>query len=110
MTRARKMSHFLVEWYRPDAASDGFDDGVTRLVEFAASASAQDGNVHLLVTLAVPGDEVAFGVFDAHSAGAVAEVCGRAGIPAQRLTPVVNARFLWAIGRETPDCRGARQR
>ena len=95
MTRAGKMSHFLVEWYRPDAASDGFDDGVTRLVEFAASESAQEAHVHLLVTLAVPGDEVAFGVFDANSAGAVADVCGRAGIPAQRLTPVVNARFLW---------------
>jgi hypothetical protein len=94
MTRARSKSHFLVEWYRPDAASGGFDDKVSRLAECAASASAGGAPVHLLVTLAVPGDEVAFGVFDAHSAGAVAEVCGRAGIPPQRLTPVVNARFL----------------
>jgi hypothetical protein len=32
-------------------------------------------------------------VFDASTAQAVADVCDQAGIPAQRLTPAVDARF-----------------
>jgi hypothetical protein len=49
--------------------------------------------VQVLVTFAVPSDEVAFAVFDASTAQAVAKVCDQAGIPAQRLTLAVDARF-----------------
>ena len=49
--------------------------------------------MHVLVTFAVPADEVAFAVFDADSPRAVAELCNRAGIPALRLTPAVGAQF-----------------
>ncbi|MGP4056551.1 hypothetical protein ACTWP6_17295 [Mycobacterium sp. 4D054] len=42
--------------------------------------------MHLLSMVAVPGDEVLFGVFTAGSASAVAQTCDRAGIPAQRVT------------------------
>jgi hypothetical protein len=51
--------------------------------------------VHVLVTFAVPADEVAFAVFDADSPTAVAELCTRAGIPALRLTPAVGVQFPW---------------
>jgi hypothetical protein len=36
---------------------------------------------------------VLFGVFTADSADIVAETCQRAGLPAQRLTPAVDAHF-----------------
>ena len=85
---------FLVEWYRPDVGGEAFDRSVVRLIECAASASTAGGApVQVLVTFAVPSDEVAFAVFDASTAQAVAEVCDQAGIPAQRLTPAVDARF-----------------
>jgi hypothetical protein len=84
---------FLVEWYRPDVEGESFDSSVARLVECAASTSAAGAPVHVLVTFAVPSDEVAFAVFDAGSASAVAEVCDRAGIPPLRLTPAVGAEL-----------------
>ena len=85
---------FLVEWYRPDVGGAAFDRGIARLIECAASSSVAGGApVHVLVTFAVPSDEVAFAVFDASTAQAVAEVCDQAGIPAQRLTPAVDASF-----------------
>jgi hypothetical protein len=43
--------------------------------------------------LAVPSDEVIFGVFTADSPDLVTVTCQRAGIPAQRLTAVVGTRF-----------------
>jgi hypothetical protein len=84
---------FLAEWYRPDVGGEAFDRSVDRLVECAASTSSGDAPVHVLVTVSVPSDEVAFAVFDAASAQAVAELCDRAGIPAQRLTPAVAAHL-----------------
>jgi len=85
---------FLVEWYRPDVGDDAFDRSIARLIECAAASSRAGGDpVQVLVTFAVPSDEVAFAVFDASTAQAVAKVCDQAGIPAQRLTPAVDARF-----------------
>lgn len=88
--------HFLVEWYRPDVADDVFDHRLAKLAECADSLSAGGAPVQLLATLAVPSDEVAFAVFNAGSAQTVAQVCDLAGIPAQRLTPAINAHFLGA--------------
>jgi hypothetical protein len=48
--------------------------------------SAGGSPVHLLSMLAVPGDEVLFGVFTADSSTVVTQTCDRAGIPAQRVT------------------------
>ena len=53
-------------------------------------------DVQLLMTLAVPTDEVIFGVFAAGSAQTVCEVCRRAGFPAERLTDVGDARVAEA--------------
>ena len=49
--------------------------------------------VRLLMTLAVPDDEVVFRVFAAGSAQAVSEACRRAGVPAERLTNAMDARI-----------------
>lgn len=92
-TSGPRRPHFLVEWYRPDVADEVFDHSLAKLGACADSLSAGGEPVQLLVTLAVPGDEVAFGVFHAGSAQTVAQVCDLAGIPAQRLTPAVNAYF-----------------
>jgi len=85
-----------VEWYRPDVGGESFDRSLARLIECAETTAAAGIPVHVLVTFAVPADEVAFAVFDADSPRAVEELCNRAGIPALRLTPAVGAQFPWS--------------
>jgi hypothetical protein len=93
---------YLVEWYRPEVTED-LDDTVTKLNECVASISTAGAPVQLLMALAVPIDEVVFGVFAAGSADMVAQACQRAGIPAQRLTAAVHADMLLSSCGETPD-------
>lgn len=87
------LEHFLVEWYRPAIADEPLDVSVARLIECAATISAAGSPVNLLATLAVPADEIVLAVFDSASEQSVADVCRRAGCPAQRLTAAVHARF-----------------
>ena len=93
---------YLAEWYRPELTAELFDHAVTRLDDCVASMCAQGSTVQLLMTLAVPDDEVVFGVFAAGSEQVVARVCAQAGIPARRLSLAFDARGC-ASDRETPD-------
>jgi hypothetical protein len=77
---------YLVEWYRPAVIEEPLDETAARLNASAASMSSSDSPVQLLTMLAVPADEVLFGVFTASSANVVTQTCDRAGIPAQRVT------------------------
>jgi hypothetical protein len=77
---------YLVEWYHSAIAEEPLDDTAARLNECAVLMSVQGTPVRLLNLLAVPTDEVLFGVFTADSASTVAQTCDRAGIPAQRVT------------------------
>jgi hypothetical protein len=86
------LTWYLVEWYRLELTEDVLDHAVTRLDECVASMCAQGSPVRLLMTLAVPTDEVVFGVFAAGSEQVVAQVCARAGFPAQRLNLALDAR------------------
>lgn len=52
----------------------------------AATMRANGRQVRLLITLAVPTDEVIYGMFSAYSADAVVLTCERAGIPVERLS------------------------
>lgn len=80
---------FLVEWYGPHAPAHWIGDTARRLSDRAASASAQGGQVRLLMALAIPSDDYAFGVFAAPSAEIVAEICGDAGAPPERISAAV---------------------
>ena len=90
-------THFLVEWYRSALAEEPLDASVARLIECAESMSAAGSPVCLRATLATPADEVVLAVFGSADEHAVAEVCRRAGCPAQRMTAQVDARF-WPSG------------
>ena len=78
---------YLVEWYRPRLAEESIEDTAATLDACAAATSTAASTVQLLAILAVPDDDVCFGVFTADSADLVARTCRRAGLPAQRLTP-----------------------
>ena len=77
---------FLAEWYRPELTVPPCERSAAALCASAATMSAHGAPVRLESLLAVPTDEVLFGIFIAESAGVVAQTCARAGMPAQRLT------------------------
>jgi hypothetical protein len=93
-TEQHEVGCYLVEWYRPDLTESDVTDAAARLDECAASMSVEGSPVRLLMTLAVPIDEVVFGVFAAGSADTVAKTCRRAAMPPQRLTATMPARIL----------------
>jgi hypothetical protein len=83
---------YLVEWYRPDFASESPECTAAKVEDCAAAMSAKGASVRLLTVLVVPADEVVFAVFAACSAEVVAEACQRAGHPAARLTVAAASR------------------
>jgi hypothetical protein len=83
------LGRFLVEWYGPRAHAGSISETAGRLIDGAASVEAGGTQIRLLMALAVPADDYAFGVFAAESAATVAQVCVDAGAPAERISPVV---------------------
>jgi hypothetical protein len=77
---------YLAEWYRPELLELSLEHTAAAIDESAASVSREGSPVRLLTMLALPTDQVVFGVFAADSADVVAQACQRAGIPADRLT------------------------
>jgi len=85
--------NFLAEWYLPELTDITVDDIVARLDTAATTLSGDGDPVRLLVTLAVPSDEVLYGVFGAPSPDMVTAACRLAGLPHQRLTADVGTRI-----------------
>ena len=84
---------YLAEWYRATAEEEAVDHFTASLCDCAASLSGGGRRIQLLTVLAVPADEVIFGVFAATSADLVATACLQAGVPAQRLSAAIDARI-----------------
>lgn len=83
---------YLVEWYLPAVGIDGVDESETLLAALAAMAG-DDSLVRVMVTLAVPTDEVVFAVLSAQSADMVDAACRSVGHPAQRVSPAIGLRL-----------------
>jgi hypothetical protein len=90
---APQVACYLAEWYRPEVTQQPLDDTVAKLDAVAATMRVEGSPVKLLVTLAVPTDEVIYGVFAARSPDVVVQACRRAGIPLERLSSDVAARI-----------------
>ena len=93
MDAGEDVAHYLAEWYLPELTEQSVDDIVAKLDLAATTASDEGTPVRLLVTLAVPTDEVLYGVFHAYSPEIVTTTCQRAGFPHQRLSGDVGARI-----------------
>ena len=93
MDSVPELAHYLVEWYLPELTEDSVDDIVAKLDVAATKATDEGEPVRLLVTLAVPSDEVLYGVFGACCPEIVSTTCLRAGFPHQRLTAHVGTRI-----------------
>jgi hypothetical protein len=85
------VAHYLAEWYLPELTGQSVDAIVAKLDLAAANVSDEGTPVRLLVTLAVPTDEVLYGVFGACSPEIVTATCQQAGFPHQRLSGDVGA-------------------
>lgn len=95
---APQVACYLAEWYRPEVTKQPLDDTVGQLDAVVAAMRSEGALVELLVTLAVPTDEVIYGVFGACSPDMVVEACRRAGIPLERLSSDVGARITRIAG------------
>jgi hypothetical protein len=84
--RAVRMPCYLVEWYRAELVADEFRTALTDLDECVTAMTLEGTPVAVLHIVTVPDDEVVFGVIAARSEAVVAEVCRRAGVPAERLS------------------------
>ena len=105
---APQIAGYLAEWYRPEVTQQPLDDTVAKLDAVAAAMRVEGSLVKLLVTLAVPTDEVIYSVFAACSPDIVVQACRRAGIPLERLSSDVAARITRVArdeGLRCPDLR-----
>jgi hypothetical protein len=93
MTTATPVAtRFLVEWYRPNLTRELIDGVVAGLNKAIASMSAEGSAVWLVMTVAVPTDEVLYGVFAADSPDLVRAACERAGSVPERMSVDIDAR------------------
>jgi hypothetical protein len=80
------VAYYLAKWYLPKLTEKSVDDIGAKLDVAAVTVSDEGTPVRLVVTLAVPTDEVLYGVFGAQSPDIVTATCTRAGVPHQRLS------------------------
>lgn len=81
---------YLAEWYRPELISDRFSRALGALGECVTAMTGEGTSVRVLHTVTVPSDQVVFGVIAADSEAIAAELCRRAGVPAERLTAAIS--------------------
>ncbi|MBO0679139.1 hypothetical protein JRC04_16870 [Mycolicibacterium sp. S2-37] len=86
----------LAEWYLPDLTDELIDTYVSRLETASAAMRAEGVEIQLVLTVAVPGDEVLYGVFDGCDPDDVVRTCTRAGLAPERLSGKVGTRILHA--------------
>jgi hypothetical protein len=89
---AESLPYYLVEWYRAGLDKEQLDSIAAEVDQSSASVRAEGSPVRRVLTLAIPTDDVVFGVFAASSADIVDLVCRRAGMPASRLTAALADR------------------
>jgi hypothetical protein len=93
MDAVNDVAYYLAEWYLPELTETSVDDVVAKLDAAAILVSSEGTPVRLVVTLAVPTDEVLYGVFGAPSGDIVTRTCHQAGVPHQRLSGHVGTRI-----------------
>ena len=103
MDTADDLAYYLAEWYLPEMTATSVDEMVAKLDAAAVAVSTEGTPVRLVVTLSVPTDEVLYGVFGATSPDIVSRTCTQAGIPFQRISGDVGARFRLRPGIEVAD-------
>jgi hypothetical protein len=81
------MRCFLVEWYGPAAIACTVGEAAKRLR--SGLESVEDAQLRRLMTVAIPDDDYAFGIFAAASADAVKQLCIEAGARPDRISAAI---------------------
>jgi hypothetical protein len=84
------LGRFLVEWYGHQAGARTIGEMAGRLRAGAVSSSAAGAPIRLLVGMALPTDDYAFGVFAADSADTVRQLCLDADALPDRISAAVD--------------------
>ena len=103
MDAVDEVAYFLAEWYLPELTETSVDEVVAKLDAASVTVSSEGTPVRLLVTLAVPTDEVLYGVFGARSSDIVSRTCLQAGVPHQRLSSQIGTRIRQHPAREVAE-------
>jgi hypothetical protein len=103
MDAVEDVAYYLAEWYLPELTDESVDDVVAKLDAAAISVSSEGAPVRLLVTLAVPIDEVLYGVFAAQSPDIVSKTCLEAGVPHQRLSGDIGTKIRYQPDLDVAD-------
>ena len=85
-------TRYLVEWYRPNLTRQLIDQMVADLDKATTILRGEGSPVLLIMTVAVPTDEVLYGVFEADSRELVWTACERAGSIPERMSVDIDAR------------------
>jgi hypothetical protein len=85
-------TRYLVEWYRPNLTRQLIDQIVADLDKATTVMRDEGSQVLLIMTVAVPTDEVLYGVFEADSREPVWTACERAGSIPERMSTDIDAR------------------
>ena len=83
------MTEFIVEMYLPNANGVAAADAAVQARSAAEQLTREGTPVRYLCALFMPGDETCFHLFEALSAGAASLAATRAGLPIDRVAPVV---------------------
>jgi hypothetical protein len=85
------LARYLVEWYNPHLRGRAIIDVARCLRRALATMPGEANQPELLCAVQVPQDAYTFGLFAADSADLVAEACQQAGLPADRVSPALEA-------------------
>jgi hypothetical protein len=78
---------FLVEWYGPAAIAGTVGEAAKRLS--SGLENAEGAQLRHLMTIAIPDDDYAFGIFAAESVDTVRQVCIDAGARPDRISAAI---------------------
>lgn len=98
---------FLVERYAPELTVEQMRAGEGRARRAAAALTRAGRPVEYIGSLVVEGEETVFSLFEAQSPDAIADVNRRAGLPFDRVVPVIELGGLESRARH-PDRREQR--
>jgi hypothetical protein len=87
-------SHYLVEWYQPAPTGEQLELTARRIDDSVTTLSRAGATVELLLTLFLPGDEVAFCLPTAPSYASVEQACRRADLPFDRIGHAITSPQL----------------
>jgi hypothetical protein len=108
-TASQTRNVYLVEHYSAGLTVNGLGCRAARLRETAVAMGREGMAVRYLRSTIVPADEALLCVLEAGSEELVREVCGRAGVPFDRLSVAIADESEWLDAGSPPGAGGVEE-